>query len=112
MPPGVETAIITGIISIIGIAIGALLNAKGNRRVTEAESEASPYAALAERVVELERQDEIKGKKLGELNYAKDVMTRQIAGLEAELGRYITFYEDLHTNWDKHREAPKAPVID
>ena len=65
-------SLIGSILALAGVVWVAIITQSGARRTTQVEAEASPYDALAKRVVTLEQQvDDLLGK-IDELRQARD----------------------------------------
>lgn len=87
-----DTSVIVAGITTIGSVILGVFVWRGNREVKRQESEASPYDALADRVVALERSDEEKHRKIRCLERAldeRDRITRAMAEFIDELGEWL-----------------------
>ena len=65
-------SLVGSILALAGVVWVAIITQSGARRTKQAEAEASPYDALAKRVVTLEQQvDDLLGK-IDELRQARD----------------------------------------
>ena len=104
-------SVIPDMLVVVGIAVGGYLTFKGNKSVTEAESKASPYEALASRVVSLEESDKTKLQQINQQEIKIRDLRIQVDFQERRLNAYTKFYEDLHNRWDHHRSKDTAPTI-
>lgn len=111
MTAALWSVIISGTLTVVGVIIGGIVNARGNRRVTEAESKSSPYEALASRVATLEQSDESKRLEITRLREENSNLAAIVTRHEALISRYAEYYKDLQLNWPIYQKNDKPPAI-
>lgn len=71
-----DPSVIIAVVTTLGVIGGAALAGRSSMRTKLAESTMSPYAALAERVVALEKSDAEKHRTISELTSEVDRLKR------------------------------------
>ena len=111
MTAALWSVIISGTLTVVGVIIGSIVNARSNRRVTETESKSSPYEALASRVATLEQSDESKRLEITRLREENSNLAAIVTRHETLIGHYIEYYKDLQHNWPIYKKEDKPPPI-
>ena len=104
------------VLAALGTVVASWLVSRSGIKAKRIESNSSPYAELADRVVVLERQVVNLGEEVRTLRDKNEELTKEnkrILARAAAQGRlaveaddYIT---DLHIQWDSHRVKPRPP---
>jgi len=91
-----DSTVIVGILSLVGVALGAYATWRSAVRKAEIETEAAPYEVLARRVSDLEAADAAKGRRL--------------ASLERKFRLVADALEAQH-RWQQDGAVPPPPTI-